>query len=185
MAPLYTHILGDGGPPGRRPTAGRSDRDFHRRAQRATGPLVAPWKAGWPSYKPWVSCFDGRLPAVHPARRGSESSWHPLQGETPAPARRPAIRAGAVLQVGGRKQDRLIAHDVQQLRVAGVVALAVGLRRTGPATPAPARGSACTRPRPPVLHRRHTRRQSLCRRHGHRCRRAQPDRLAVAVPLCL
>ena len=34
-------------------------------------------------------------------------------------------RARAVLQVDVRKQDRLIDHDVQQLRVAGIVALAV------------------------------------------------------------
>ena len=186
MAPLYTHILGAGGPPGRRPTAWRSDRNSHRRAPRATGPPVAPWKAGWPSSRPCVSWVDGRLSGGRPARRGSESSsWPPLPSMAPAQARRPAARAGAVLQVDVRKQDRLIAQGVQQVRVAGTVALAVGLRRTGPATPAPAQGRACNRPGPPALHGRHTRRQSRRHRPGHRCRRAPQDRLAVAVPLCL
>ena len=175
MAPLYTRILGAGRSVGRRPTACRSDRDSHRRAQRATRTPVAPWKAGWSSSRPCVSWVDGRLSGGHPARRGSESSWLPLPGVTPAEERLPVSRVSAVLQVDVRKQDRLIAHDVQQLRVAGIVPLAVSLR-TGPATPAPARGRACTRLCPPVLHGRHTRRQSLCHRHGHRCRRALPDR---------
>ena len=35
-----------------------------------------------------------------------------------------------------------------------------------------------------MLHRRHTRRPSLCHRPGRRCRRAPPDRLTVAVLLC-
>ena len=55
--------------------------------------------------------------------------------------------------------------------------------RTSPATPAPARGRPSSRP--PALQGRHTRRQSLCHRHGHRRRRAPLDRLAIAVPLCL
>ena len=186
MAPLYTHILGAGGPPGRRPKAWRSDRDSHRRAQRATGPRVAPWKAGWPSSRPCVSWVDGLLSGGRPGRRGSESSsWPPLPSMAPAGARRPAARAGAVLQVDVRKQDRLIAQGIQQILVVGTVALAVSFHL--PVLPHlhQAQGRACNRPGPPALHGRHTRRQSRRHRPGHRCRRAPPDRLAVAVPLCL
>ena len=125
MAPLYTHILGAGRSPGRRSTAWRSDRDSRRRAPRATGPPVAPWKAGWPSSRPWVSWVDGRIPAGHPARRRSEPSWPPPPSVTPAEERLPVSRASAVLQVDGRKQDRLIAQGNRQLGVAAIVALAV------------------------------------------------------------
>ena len=185
MAPLYTRILGAGRSVGRRPTAWRLDRDSHRRAQRATRTPGAPWQAGLPSSRPCASWVDGRLSAGHPARRGSESSWPPLPGVTPAQARRPAARAGAVLQVDGRKQDRLIAQGIQQLREAAIVALAISFHV--PVLPhlRHLEERACTRPRTPALHGRHTRRQSRRHRPGHRCRRAPQDRLAVAVPLCL
>ena len=164
----------------------RSDRDSHRREQRATWASVSLLgKPVGPSSRPSVSWVDGRLSAGHPARRGSESSWPPLPGVAPAQARCPAARAGAVLQVDVRQQDRLIAQGIQQLRVADIVALAVSFHL-------------------PVLPHLHQLEDVLVLGLAHRyCTAGTPDakayvialaidvavrrriRLAVPVPLCL